>query len=290
MLGCTDNKELESTKQELESLKKELKNCSIELQEIKNTPENRILNAKKSYANGDIFSAKLEYEDIKINFPKTEYSEIAIKELKVIARDDAKKKLEDAKQKAEEERKKALGFKILKQSSKVKFNDVTLKFDKIWLGKRWIFDNYGNRYFLRDATRGSKHILARVSISSESKNPTLPPILAYEYIDGRLQLIGVLDYEFRRWEDYGSYLGNYADYGNDFAHTKTIPFNLGLEVDEDKLKKGRIYIVMEKNNCFFRDVKKLGSPEVKYTNFSCKFNTSLEVNDFDKNYVLIKIL
>src|SRR5690606_5418775 len=132
--------------------------------------------------------------------------------------------------------------------------------------------------------------LARISISSESKNPDLPPILAYQYFDGKLMLLGTLGYEFRRWKDYGSYLGNYADYGNDFAHSKTIPFNLGYESSEDNLKSGKVYVVMRKVNCFTRKNKDYGRPEIQYQMGICAPKSTLEVSDFDNDYVLIKTL
>lgn len=293
ILGCSDGKlktDLENAKAELEKTKQELTNCSSELADVLNTPEQRIITAKKLLADGNFSGAKTEYEQIVANYPNTDYSKSAVKELSGLDKAIQKRKAETEKQRAEEERKQALGFKVLKSTSNVKFGDLTIKFEKVWTGKRWSFDNYGDRYKLRDAARGSKHVLARIRIFSKTNNPKFPPILAYQYFDGKLVLLGTLGYEFRRWKDYGSYLGNYADYGNDFAHSKTIPFNLGLETSESNLKSGRVYVVMKKINCFNRENNDFGNPEIVYTMGTCSPKSSLEVSDFENDYVLIETL
>jgi len=293
IIGCSDGQlktDLGKIKTELEKTKQELTNCSTELAEVLNTPDQRILMARKLFANGNFSGAKKEYEEIQRKFPNTDYSKTASKEIAGLEKAIEKRKIEAEKQREEEERKKALGFKILKPLSTVRFGDLSLRFEKVWTGKRWSFDDHGREYSLRDATRGNKHVLVRLSISSESKNPELPPVLAYQYFDGKLLLLGTLRYEFRRWKDYGSYLGNYADYGNDFAHSKTIPFNLGFETSEDNLKSGLVYVVMKKTNCFTRENKDFGRPVVQYKMRKCAAKSSLEVKDFEKDYILIKTL
>jgi len=81
------------------------------------------------------------------------------------------------------------------------------------------------------------------SITSRIKDPALPPIAAYKLDStGSLTLIGVLDYRFYQWKDYGAYLGNYADYDNDFAHVATIPFGAFKQIEDSDLQKP-IYVV-----------------------------------------------
>lgn len=267
---------------ELKKTKNELTDCSTELTEIKNTPEQRFIRAKKLFVDNDLLGAKNEYQGIVDNYKGTNDANTASKEIIKIDQTIEKNRIE-------EERKKALGYKILKPTSSVKYGDLTLKFDKIWTAKRWTFDDYGRQYFLRDAERGSKHVLARVSITSENNNPSLPPILVYNMHDGELQLLGTLGYEFRRWKDYGSYLGNYADYGNNFAHSKTIPFNLGLALSNEKLENKAVFVVLKKKGCFNRHKKDYGNPEIEYNEGSCKAKRILKVKDFDNDYVLLKI-
>jgi hypothetical protein len=284
IFGCSDGetkKQLSELKIELERTKALLNDCSDELTEIKNTAESRFIRAQKLLSENNLPGAKIEFQGIVDNFKGTKDATNAFNEIAKIDKTVEQKKI-DA------DRKKALGFTILKPVSNVEFGSLSLRFEKIWTAKRWSFDDYGSEYRLRDAQRGSKHILARVSISSETKNPSLPPVLAYQMNNGELELIGTLGYEFRRWEDYGSYLGNNADYGNDFAHSKTIPFNLGLQVSDDKFDGKTVYIVMKKTSCFERRKKDYGNPEIQYSEGTCSTKTRLKVEDFDNDYVLLK--
>ena len=132
--------------------------------------------------------------------------------------------------------------------------------------------------------------MAKISISSEINNPILPPILVYHMIDGELKYLATLEYKFQKWKDYGSYLGNYADYNNDFSHSKTVSFSCGVELSNEKLKSGKIYIVTKKQGCFTRENVTFGNPPVVYKEGSCKPKKVLKVEDFENEYVLIKKL
>lgn len=283
-ISCSDGeskKQLSDLKTELKKTKVELSNCSAELTEIKNTAENRFIRAKKLLSEKNLNSAKIEFQGIIENFKGTKDAKAASKEITKID-----KTIEQ--QRIESERKKALGYKVLKPTMRVKYDDLSLKFDKIWKGKRWSFDDYGNQYFLRDAERGNSHIMARVSITSEKNNPLLPAILVYQMNNGELKYLGTQGYKFRRWKDYGSYLGNHADYGNDFSHSKTIPFNCGIQLSNDDLKSGTIYVVLKKQGCFNRTKVDYGNPEIAYKESSCSSKRILKVEDFDNDYVLLK--
>jgi len=286
LISCSDGetkKQLSELKTELEQAKTELSNCSAELTEIKNTAENRFIRAKKLLTDNNLTRAKTEFQGIVDNFKGTNDATTASKEIEKIDKIIEKKR-------ADEERKKALGYKVLKPTTRVKYGDLSLRFDKVWKGKRWSFDDYGSQYFLRDAERGNSHIMARISVTSENNNPSLPPILVYQMSNGELKYLGTQGYKFRRWKDYGSYLGNYADYGNDFSHSKTIPFNCGVELSNDDLKSGTIYVVLKKQGCFNRTKVDYGNPEIAYRESSCSPKRILKVEDFDNEYVLIKKL
>jgi len=243
-MGCSEGeskKQIADLKLDLNQTKFELEKCSEELSAIRNTAENRFVRARKLLSRGLLEDAAREFQGIVENFEGTNDAKIASKELVKLDATIRQKRIEA-------ERKIALGFKVLKPTTSVKYGDLSLRFDKLWTGKRWTFDDYGHQYFLRDAKRGNSHVLARVSITSEGNNPELPPILIYQMENGVLNKLGVLAYEFRRWKDYGSYLGNYTDYGNDFSHSKTIPFNCGLELSNEELKGKSIYVVLKKTD------------------------------------------
>src|SRR5690554_4627485 len=276
LFGCSDGeteKQLFELKAELEKTKAELNSCSAELTEIKNTAENRFNRAEKLLSENNFDGARVEFQGIVENYKGTYDATVASKELEKID-----KTIEQ--QRIDAERKKALGYKILEPASNVRYGSLSLHFERVSIGKRWSFDDYGHEYFLRDAQRGNKHVLARVSITSEVNDPTLPPILVYNMDNGELNLLGTLGYKFRRWKDYGSYLGNYADYGNDFAHSKTIHFNCGLELSEDSLKSGTVFVVLKKQGCFNRVISNFGNPKVAYSEDSCNPKKILTVEDF----------
>jgi len=54
-------------------------------------------------------------------------------------------------------------------------------------------------------------------------------------------------YEFIWWESFSAYLGNSAAHSNDFSHTRTIPFNTGLEIELTDFNNHAIFIVVKNN-------------------------------------------
>jgi len=270
------------TQSEFDKLKADLENCSNENAELKNTPENRLLTAQKFENDGKIEQAEKEYRELAKEFPKTEQGITAQKFV-----ENREKEIEKIKK--EEERKKQLGFKALKEQSTIEQGDVTLTFSKIQLGKRWYFDRYDDRYFYRDAERGNKHLTATLKIKSKSNEPKLPPIYVYKLENGNLKFISTVGYEFYRWKDYGSYLGNYADYGNDFAHSPTINFSPGVSLNDENTKNYPIFLMVKKDNCVIRESARFDNPPVSYTTATCDADRIMDVDKASSDYYTIKI-
>jgi hypothetical protein len=201
---------------ELTECKAELEECRNTIEELRNTPQVLLSNVQQYLLNNDLDGAKKELIALVEKFGRADES---IKAQSLI---DEFEKQERAKKEAEE-RKKALGFKALKESTSVVIDDITLKFNTVNTGQRWIFDRYGREWRYIGAERGEIFVLSNVSILSENKDPKLPPISIYKISEGSLSLIGTMNYRFSKWEDYASYLGNDADYGNDFAHLHYLP-------------------------------------------------------------------
>jgi hypothetical protein len=167
-------------------------------------------------------------------------------------------------------------------------DSVTVKIKSISLSDQFIFDRYEDQWHYFDAERGTKIVAISTSITSKIKDPALPPIAAYTLeSNGFLKLVGVLDYRFYRWQNYGTYLGNYADYDNDFAHVATIPFGAFKQIDDSDLQKP-IYIVGQKAGCFERNEDRLQEPAVQYLG-GCNIKDGLAGIDFQQDYVLLKI-
>lgn len=283
-IGCNGptQEEYNRLKTENIKLKSELSESQKKIDKLSNTPEMRLAKGIKYQSGNNLVQAKTEFSKLIKVFPGTEEAKKASVRLKeIIAKEKAVKK--------EEERKKALGFKILKNDYKIKIGKVIMNITRIDYRNRWIFDSYKNEYHYRDAERGEKYIVARVSISSEIKTPKLPPICAYKLTNGKLYLLGIFEYKFRHWKDYGAYLGNYADYGNSFAHTKTIRFTCGFQISNENIENNAIFIVAKNSNCFYRHERSFDNPPISYEKLDCKPKGVLSLNDFDKNYTLIKM-
>ena len=173
---------------------------------------------------------------------------------------NASKGISDSIKKAEEKNK-LNRLKLIKETSTVKVNDVSLKFLNVSTSNNWIHDNYGSEYFYNSSERGNIFIVARISISADTKNPNLPPISILTLKKNEIICIGNLTYKFTKWADYGTYLGNYADYGNDFAHTKTISFTCGLEISNTDLNFP-VYVAVKKENTYARREERFHTPPV----------------------------
>ncbi|RIA09192.1 hypothetical protein OE09_1021 [Flavobacteriaceae bacterium MAR_2010_72] len=281
------SKEYKELERDNTELKTELTSLKKTIDSLKNTPDNQFLHGQKLLAAGNRKKALEYFTNIAENHKGSEYENKSKKEIENI-----EKYFEEEKRK--EELKKSLGFKILKPSSKIELENLTLTFSSIQFKKSFTFDSYGDRYFYRSAERGSMYLTASVSITSKIKDPNLPHILAYRLKDGILQNITTLglEYRFRRWDDYGSYLGNSADYKNDFSHTKTIPFALGYEIEESEFKGYPIYIVLHKKLNIIRKYERFDNPPVSYVSEGYGFKKDLTIDDFDENgdYILIKRL
>ena len=280
LTSCNDNK---GPKQEdYYKLQIELNDCKKTVEELSNTPQMRLAGGQKFQAENDLENAKKEYKELIEKFPGTDEAKKATTLIAEIEKIEIEKK-------EAEERKKALGFKSIKENTSLEIGDLTIKFNSVNTTSQWNFDNYGTEYRLRKAERGETYIVANVSISAESKEPSLPPISVYQISNGSLKLLGTMGFEFVRWKDYGSYLGNYADYGNDFAHTKTISFNCGLSVSQSIMNKDPVFVVVKKANCFNRTNNTYRNPPVSYTAGTCNIKSTLTVDDFDNDYYLIKV-
>ena len=267
---------------EYKKIKAELEECRKTVEELKNSPQVRLSNIQQYLANNDFENAKKESNSLNEKFSQ---SDEARKATSLIEEFEKKEK---AKKEAEE-RKKALGFKVLIEKNSVTVGDVQLNFNSVNTGDRWTFDRYGREYHYYGAERGNVFILANVAISSEIKEPKLPPVAVYKISNGSLELIDKLGYRFSKWEDFGTYLGNNSDYGNDFSHTKTISFSMGLSISQSDLKNEILFVVVKNENCINRSTNRFENPPVSYASGNCAIKSTLTVYDFDNDYVLVKI-
>lgn len=282
IFSCSDNKvnnkELLSKITQLEQENKELKE-TIEL--LQYPPSSRLSTTKNLIADSKFNDALSEMDNLQKLFPQSkEASEI--ENLRKVISD------KQLKAKQEEDRIKALGFKVLKEQSNIKvgYNNITI--GSFSTAQTFTFDSYDDRYHYSTADRGNKYISARISITSSDKDPMLPLFYAYNIKGDKLELIGSFILKFARWRDYGSYLGNYTDNGNDFSKVSTIPFKIGLEIS-DELSKEPIVIVVRNENCLNRNYNRFDNPPVSYSG-RCHSSNILTIEDLKEDFLVVKIL
>lgn len=270
-----------SLKNEIERLENKVQQDSILIASLRDTvaalsfPANQRLSKINRLINeGSYESARKEIGDLGQLFPESNEA----KSIPALS-----KKIDQLieKQKAEEERRKALGFKALVGSLAVVVDYNKVVFSNISVSNTFSFDSYGDRYYYKTADRGNKFITAAMNITSESNDPELPRPAVYSINGDTMKYEGQFLIRFARWRDYGSYLGNYHDNGNDFAKSSTVRFKIGLEVPEEITKKAYA-IILKKENALVRHTDRFDDPPVSYIG-TVDYPSVLNVNDFTSN-------
>ena len=125
-----------------------------------------------------------------------------------------------------------------------------------------------------------------MSVTSTEHNPNLPQLAAYSIKGEEMRLIGEFDTEYARWEDYGTYLGNYHDSSNDFSKVSTVKFKLGLQVSDEELSKPYAIVLMKKN-VLTSHYDRFATPPQSYIG-SADYPTTLSIDDFKSEYAIVK--
>lgn len=277
-------------KSELETIKKHVVQDSICISNLRDTismlsqpADQRLASINKLVSDGDYDKARKEIHELNNLFPNSIESKKA---------NDVLQRIDNLieKQQAEKERIKAMGFKALKPSlsALIGYNKVTIS--SVGISKSFHFDSYDDGGFKRTADRDNTYVVASMSVTSSSKDPDLPTLAVYSINGDQMNREGVMEVRFAYWQDYGHYLGNYPDYGNDFAKTSTIRFKLGVEVPIEVTKKAYA-VVLKKHNGLSRNYNRYNNPPVSYSGSSA-YPFTLSLDDFNKDnsqYVIIKI-
>jgi hypothetical protein len=240
---------------------------------LRETPDGLLAAVEESLRTRDVEKAEMALKVLTDRHPESTQVASGSKLLEAAR---AKRRADEA----EAKRMRELGFRALKANPVFAYGDTTITLSSVSISRTWSFDSYGSEYRYMEAEKGQKYITARVTVSSRSKGPELFGIAAYTLDGNRLVRLGTFDYRFVRWDDYGSYLGNTADYRNDFAHSSTIPFSLGLSADEANLKQ-TILLVVTREGCNTRMQDRFGRPPVSYFGGQCSsLKDTLSVDDF----------
>lgn len=291
LLGCgADQTELNSLRKERDELAAKVNADAAVIQALRDSvtmlsfpADQRLTKINSLVSSGEYTAAKQEISRLTTLFPESKEAKSAPALLERIDKLIAQKR-------AEEERIKALGFKALKASTTFKIDYNKIELTSISVGNTFTFDSYGDRYFYRSADRGNKYITAAMKITSDSKDPKLPQLAVYKISGDSMTWEGNFTTEFARWDDYGSYLGNDHDFGNDFAKTSSVRFKIGKEVLEE-IVKGPYALIMKKENALNRNYERFDNPPISYIG-SVDYPYTLRLEDFTKEgsqFIVVKI-
>lgn len=288
LFGCT-NSDYGKIKTERDVLAKRVVQDSILISTLRDSIEllsfpanQRLEKINNLISLGSYQEAKKEIANLNELFPESKEAKATPNLMKRIEQLIEKKR-------SEEERIKALGFKAIPAKQTVKVDYNTIEFSSISVGNTFTFDSYGDRYFYRTADRGNKYITAAMKITSDSNTPKLPQLAVYAIQGDHMEFIDSFTTRFARWKDYGTYLGNYHDFGNDFAKTSSVRFKIGAEVTEELTKKA-FALVLKKENALTRYEERFDDPPVQYRG-SVDYPQRLVLDNFtgeNSQYYIIK--
>ncbi|MDH6355967.1 hypothetical protein M2132_002318 [Dysgonomonas sp. PH5-45] len=282
LIGCSSNPNNTDLVNKVSKLEEENQQLKETIKLLEYPASNRLISINKLISENKFNEANTEINELQKLFPKSIESGEA-NNLKQIILD------KQAKAKEEEDRIKALGFKALKEEPNIQVGYNKISVGAFSTATTFTYDAYDSRYFYNTADRGNKYVSARITITSTSKDPLLPVFYAYSISGDKLVLIDSFNLRFARWEDYGSYLGNYHDNGNDFAKTSTIPFKIGIEVSEELLQNP-VVILVKNENCLKRKYNRFDDPSVSYSSDNCSSHKTLSIEDLKEKYFVVKIL
>ncbi len=285
--SCNSKSEMEAKIAEVEKkyqdslsiVRNELKDAKAKIEVLSYPADQRFSHITELFNAQEYDKAKKEIGELKNIFPNAPENTECAKILEKISALEAAKK-------AEEERIKALGFKAITQKSTFKIDYNTVALSSISIGKTFTFDFRSDEWTYREADRGTKYISAAMSVTSTDHDPNLPQLAIYKIEGGEMIYVESFDTEYARWEDYGTYLGNYHDSRNDFAKVSTVKFKVGVQISDGVLSKPYA-IVVKSENGLTSSYDRYKNPPKSYVG-SVSYPRTLSVEDFTKNYILVK--
>ncbi len=157
--------------------------------------------------------------------------------------------------------------------------------------RRWVYGNFGTGSFSKDAAQEATYVVVEFDVMTTAPDPQLPCVHAFLRAPDGLRFMRLgkpLAIEFRRWDSYGSTLGNYDDNGNDFAKSETVKFTAGTEVTLKSLSTKVLYIGFSKRPHVQR-VERDNRPPI-YSLASCPQGPKeISVGDLTRDYEIAEI-
>lgn len=270
-------KQIVQLTQDRDSISRERNELASQIKKLSQTP-GRLLGELTALVNeGKIDEAQKALGILQFEFPKSPESAQAYRMVTEL-RTRLEKQQEQARQLE------ALGFKALKPSAVTDTGAVKVTMSTPTIGKQFVFDRYGSNYRYRPADRDTRYVVASLSATAKKgvTDPELPGYAIYRPVGKTLRKIDDFDIRFTRWDDYGSYLGNDHDLGNDFAKTSTISFSIGVQVTDEYLSGKPLYIVGTTDGCMKRSYERFSNPPVSYSGYCTGLADVLSLDDLAK--------
>ena len=290
--GCTNqqadqtiatlNGQLSEAQGQNSKLKAQVDELSRKVKELSDTPSARLEAIRQLVAKGDVNGASAASSKLKSKYPDAQQTQTAEQLVHELAA-----QLQAAQEK--QARLQKLKFRALDVTPTFTENGMTFRTLKTSTTSRWVSDSYSDEYHYSDADRGTKYVVLQVNVSSTNdKDPKLFPVAVYRVVGNKMERVADFSYAFRRWHDYGSYLGNYGDSGNDFAKSKTVEFSLAAQVGDTYLKQPLLVIASDEQ-CVERRNRSL-APAVAYIALDCtSLKQELSLSEAaGKNYHVVK--
>lgn len=273
--------------EEYKKLASENNSLKEKIDSLNNTPDRIYYRGANYFKDKNWEAALVEFNKIKSLYEGSEFygkASLKIRQLKKIIK----------KKEREIELRLKLKFKVLKEQSNFIAQDLKIRTFGHNLTSRFDYDRYDDYYNYRQAKRGFKYLSFDAVIESKINTPLLPAFFVYILEDGVLKRISDktgMDIEFYKWEDYGTYLGNDADYSNDFERTKSIRFDIGDELKISDYKGKEIYLVATKEGQMVKEYNSLRNPPISYKKSSRYLAPPTKIltpDNFDSELILIK--
>jgi tetratricopeptide (TPR) repeat protein len=281
--GCgPSQKEYDQAIAKTDSLEKKIEQLQGQVAELQNTPHERLARARRLKESGNTEKAEKEFRQLVERYPDSDEAQVAEEAVAAI------EKAREEKRRAAERRER-LKYRVLDEQQTVSIESMELKIHSVRSRNKWIHDRYGSRWRYAEASRGNNFLRVNTTVSAESKDPDLPPIFVYRLSNGKLRLVDMMRYEFYRWSDYGNYLGNNHDFDNDFEYSSSVMFTAAVQVSENTLESYPVFVLVGKENCFYRTPDEYETPDIKYAEGSCTSRQTLSVEQAQSQYALIEI-
>lgn len=289
---AAQQKRLQDADRRYAQLKAENDSLRAKVNDLANAPPQLLRQALHARSDGDLEKAAEFSTKLLADFPASAEAAEARSVLTAVEAEKARRDKEEQARREAEEKARKLGLKGLKPTRSFAVKTVTFTLDDASVKRRWVFDRAGIQVSYQEPTKGNTFVVADFSISTSDMSARLPQILVYRSTDdGVLQYQCRMGIQFYRWTDYGSYLGNYGDYRNDFAHSDTIRFSGACAVEESVCRSNALFIVVGNTPCFTRRSEQFRNPPVFYAADNCpSIPYKLDISTIDAHVQLAAVL